>query len=154
MGVSGRTSCSANLQLFPTAFLVYDVDKQSKVSLSYGRRIERPDYRSMTPFRFHQQWTLSVESRRFYRSAYAAGEGEKRLGLSVYGYLVVAEHWRYFPGTAHWYAACRRTKRYSGWTGDHSAWVHPIYSGGTGIMPRAVIRTSTSTWGGNGNPRY
>jgi outer membrane receptor protein involved in Fe transport len=29
------------------------VDKESKVTLSYGRRIERPDYRSMNPFRFY-----------------------------------------------------------------------------------------------------
>ncbi|HVI46035.1 MAG TPA: TonB-dependent receptor [Chitinophaga sp.] len=41
------------LQLFPTAFIAYDLSKDSRVALTYGRRIERPDYRSMNPFRFY-----------------------------------------------------------------------------------------------------
>ncbi|NLR57522.1 TonB-dependent receptor [Chitinophaga polysaccharea] len=50
---NGQTFSRSYLQFFPTAFLAYDVDKQSKVTFSYGRRIERPDYRSMNPFRFY-----------------------------------------------------------------------------------------------------
>lgn len=41
------------LQLFPSAFLTYDLDEENKVGLSYSRRIERPDYRSLNPFRFY-----------------------------------------------------------------------------------------------------
>ncbi len=50
---SGQTFSRSYLQFFPTAFLAYDLDKESKVTLTYGRRIERPDYRSMNPFRFY-----------------------------------------------------------------------------------------------------
>jgi iron complex outermembrane receptor protein len=50
---TAETFSRSYLQLFPTAFVAYDVDKESKVTLSYGRRIERPDYRSMNPFRFY-----------------------------------------------------------------------------------------------------
>ncbi|WP_143305928.1 TonB-dependent receptor domain-containing protein [Chitinophaga vietnamensis] len=41
------------LQWFPSAMIAYSLDPQNKLSLSYSRRIERPDYRSLNPFRFY-----------------------------------------------------------------------------------------------------
>ena len=38
--------------LFPTAFLSYTVNKNNQLSLSFGRRINRPDYEDLNPFLF------------------------------------------------------------------------------------------------------
>lgn len=39
-------------QLFPTAFVGYDLNQKNNLSLNYGRRIERPDYADLNPFYF------------------------------------------------------------------------------------------------------
>ena len=36
--------------LFPTMYLTYDVNKNHSLTLSYGRRIERPNYQDLNPF--------------------------------------------------------------------------------------------------------
>ncbi|MCW3465678.1 TonB-dependent receptor domain-containing protein [Chitinophaga nivalis] len=41
------------LQLFPTFYLAYTPNKVHSFSASYGRRIERPGYASLNPFRFY-----------------------------------------------------------------------------------------------------
>jgi outer membrane receptor protein involved in Fe transport len=40
------------LQLFPTAYFTYKTDENQTFGISYGRRIERPSYQSLNPFRF------------------------------------------------------------------------------------------------------
>ncbi|HEY6899108.1 MAG TPA: outer membrane beta-barrel family protein, partial [Puia sp.] len=40
------------LQLFPTTYLTYKVNDNNTLGISYGRRIERPSYQSLNPFRF------------------------------------------------------------------------------------------------------
>ena len=40
------------LQLFPTAYFTYNRDENNTFELSYGRRIDRPDYQTLNPFRF------------------------------------------------------------------------------------------------------
>ncbi|HLI93358.1 MAG TPA: TonB-dependent receptor, partial [Puia sp.] len=40
------------LQLFPTTYLNYKPDDNNTFGISYGRRIERPSYQSLNPFRF------------------------------------------------------------------------------------------------------
>ena len=40
------------LQLFPTAYFTYKLNDDNTVGISYGRRIERPSYQSLNPFRF------------------------------------------------------------------------------------------------------
>jgi hypothetical protein len=40
------------VQLFPTMYVSYTADKNNNFGLSYGRRIERPNYRDMNPFQF------------------------------------------------------------------------------------------------------
>ncbi len=38
------------VQLFPTAYLQYEVNDKNSFVLNYGRRIERPDYEDLNPF--------------------------------------------------------------------------------------------------------
>ena len=38
------------VQLFPTAYLQYEADKNNSFVLNYGRRIERPNYEDLNPF--------------------------------------------------------------------------------------------------------
>ena len=46
-------------QLFPTAYLSYAVNKTNNLGLSYGKRIERPNYQDMNPFKlFLDQYTF------------------------------------------------------------------------------------------------
>lgn len=46
-------------QLFPTAYVSYNLDERNTFSLSYGRRIERPNYQDMNPFQyFLDQYTF------------------------------------------------------------------------------------------------
>ncbi len=40
------------VQVFPTMYLSYIANKNNNFGLSYGRRIERPNYRDMNPFQF------------------------------------------------------------------------------------------------------
>lgn len=39
-------------QLFPTAYLSYSLNEKNQFGLSYGRRIERPNYQDMNPFQY------------------------------------------------------------------------------------------------------
>lgn len=39
-------------QLFPTSYVSYAANKNNNFALSYGRRIERPNYQDMNPFQF------------------------------------------------------------------------------------------------------
>ncbi len=48
-------------QLFPTAYIGYAASDKNQFSLSYGRRIERPDYESLNPFyHFLDKYTYEV----------------------------------------------------------------------------------------------
>lgn len=40
------------LQFFPTTYFTYKLDDNNTIGISYGRRIERPSYQSLNPFRF------------------------------------------------------------------------------------------------------
>ncbi|HEX2608953.1 MAG TPA: TonB-dependent receptor, partial [Flavisolibacter sp.] len=39
-------------QLFPTAYISYALNEKNQFGLSYGRRIERPNYQDMNPFQY------------------------------------------------------------------------------------------------------
>ncbi|RFM28104.1 TonB-dependent receptor domain-containing protein [Deminuibacter soli] len=48
-------------QLFPTSYIGYTLNDKNQFSLSYGRRIERPDYQDMNPFYyFLDKYTYQV----------------------------------------------------------------------------------------------
>jgi len=40
------------IQLFPTAYLTYKTNEDNTFGVSFGRRIERPSYQSLNPYRF------------------------------------------------------------------------------------------------------
>lgn len=48
-----RTNKNNYLKLFPTAYLSYDKNENNSMSLSYGKRIRRPSYRNLNPFRVY-----------------------------------------------------------------------------------------------------
>lgn len=48
--VSNTTFTRNNTSLFPTAFLRRKVDEKNSLTLSYGRRIQRPNYQDLNPF--------------------------------------------------------------------------------------------------------
>ncbi len=49
---TGQTFDRHYTQLFPTAFIGFNPNDKNQLGLSYGRRIERPDYQDMNPFIF------------------------------------------------------------------------------------------------------
>lgn len=60
--LNGGNSFDRNyLQWFPSAMLAYTLNPTNKFSLNYSRRIERPDYLSLNPFRFYvDQYTYTA----------------------------------------------------------------------------------------------
>jgi iron complex outermembrane receptor protein len=45
--------------LLPSVFLTYNLDEESTLGFAYGRRLERPDYRDLNPFRyFYDRFTF------------------------------------------------------------------------------------------------
>jgi len=56
-GVSGNEDDPVNRNnygnLFPTAYLSYRVNEKHKLNLSYSRRINRPSFRQLSPFRWY-----------------------------------------------------------------------------------------------------
>lgn len=52
-GVQKDTSFKKNYtQFFPTAYVSYVLSEKNQFTLSYGRRIERPNYQDMNPFQY------------------------------------------------------------------------------------------------------
>ncbi len=52
-GVQKDTSFKKNYtQFFPTAYVSYALSEKNQFTLSYGRRIERPNYQDMNPFQY------------------------------------------------------------------------------------------------------
>lgn len=51
--------------LFPTAFIKYDLDQKNALTISYGRRITRPNYRDLNPFVYFLD-TLSYQKGNIY----------------------------------------------------------------------------------------
>jgi hypothetical protein len=49
---NGQTFDRKYTQLFPTSYISYKLDGKNNLGLSYGRRIERPNYQDMNPFQY------------------------------------------------------------------------------------------------------
>ncbi|MES2329546.1 MAG: TonB-dependent receptor [Bacteroidota bacterium] len=47
---TGQTFDRSYTQIFPTAFIGYTVNQNNQFGLSYGRRIDRPNYQDLNPF--------------------------------------------------------------------------------------------------------
>lgn len=74
-------------ELFPSVFLSKQLDKNNLVNLSYSRRIDRPDYQSLNPFRYYldpytyeegnpflqPQLSNSIKFTYAYKSVFSAG---------------------------------------------------------------------------------
>jgi outer membrane receptor protein involved in Fe transport len=75
------------VQLFPTAYISKQLNKDNTLNFSYGRRIDRPDYQDLNPFRYYldpytyeegnpflqPQLTNSLELSYSYKSLLTAG---------------------------------------------------------------------------------
>jgi outer membrane receptor protein involved in Fe transport len=58
---TGETFKRDYTQLFPTAYIGYKLNDKNQFALSYGRRIDRPDYESLNPFyHFLDKYTYEV----------------------------------------------------------------------------------------------
>lgn len=58
------------LNLFPTAFVQYQLSSKSQLGLNYGRRIGRPNYQDMNPFVFQADPYTSQRGNPYLRPAY------------------------------------------------------------------------------------
>ncbi|MBO0932593.1 TonB-dependent receptor domain-containing protein [Fibrella aquatilis] len=58
------------LNLFPTAFVQYQASQNSQFNLSYGRRIDRPNYQDMNPFVYQVDPYTSQRGNPYLRPAY------------------------------------------------------------------------------------
>ena len=50
--VKNQSFDTSYVQLFPSTFLSYAMNEKNQFSLSYGRRIDRPNYQDMNPFQY------------------------------------------------------------------------------------------------------
>jgi len=48
---AGQTNSNVYFRLFPTMYLQYQFDESNAITLSYSKRIDRPDFQEMNPFR-------------------------------------------------------------------------------------------------------
>lgn len=48
-----QTSANTYIRLFPTIYLTYTANENSTISLNYNRRIDRPSYADLNPFRLY-----------------------------------------------------------------------------------------------------
>ncbi len=62
---------STYLNLFPTAYVQYQVSKNGQVSANYGRRIGRPNYQDMNPFVYQIDPYTSQRGNPFLRPSYS-----------------------------------------------------------------------------------
>lgn len=51
--ITNKISKNTTNSLFPSAYIDYDINKDNKISLSYSRRISRPNFRYLDPFRVY-----------------------------------------------------------------------------------------------------
>ncbi|WP_343523431.1 outer membrane beta-barrel family protein [Pedobacter sp.] len=58
------------LRLFPTIYLIYRANDKNTFSLNYGRRINRPPYRKLNPFRWYSNQYAYAEGNPFLQPSY------------------------------------------------------------------------------------
>lgn len=55
------------LNLFPTLYLMYNINENNYISITYDRRIDRPEYNALSPFRYYQTPYIYSEGNPFLR---------------------------------------------------------------------------------------
>ncbi|MDN3585473.1 TonB-dependent receptor [Pedobacter aquatilis] len=58
-------------QLFPTGFITYKLNENSVFSANYGRRINRPAYKKLNPFRWYSNQFVYAEGNPFLQPSYS-----------------------------------------------------------------------------------
>lgn len=70
-GISMNSSTGNDyLKFFPTLFIVYRSNEKSQFSLNYGRRINRPAYKKLNPFRWYSNQYSYTEGNPFLQPSY------------------------------------------------------------------------------------
>lgn len=59
------------LKIFPTAYISYAMNESSTIALNYGRRINRPNYEQLNPFRLYSNPYLYVEGNPFLKPSFS-----------------------------------------------------------------------------------
>ncbi|MEO8516454.1 MAG: TonB-dependent receptor [Flavobacterium sp.] len=66
-----QTNLNDYIQLFPTAYLSYKPKEHHSLSLNYSRRINRPNYEQLNPFRIYNSPYLYVEGNPFLKPSFS-----------------------------------------------------------------------------------
>ncbi|RZK19361.1 MAG: TonB-dependent receptor [Pedobacter sp.] len=70
-GISvGQRNENSYFRLFPTLYVVYRATDQSTWNINYGRRINRPAYRKLNPFRWYSNQFVYTEGNPFLQPSY------------------------------------------------------------------------------------
>ncbi|WP_231465782.1 outer membrane beta-barrel family protein [Pedobacter sp. Leaf132] len=68
---ANQNNNSRYFQLFPTGFITYKLNENSLFSANYGRRINRPAYRKLNPFRWYSNQFVYAEGNPFLQPSYS-----------------------------------------------------------------------------------
>ncbi|GEM52741.1 TonB-dependent receptor [Empedobacter brevis NBRC 14943 = ATCC 43319] len=83
-----RTDKNSYLKFFPTAYIVYNANEDHTFSLNYGKRINRPRFAMLNPFRIYNNSFSYFEGNPFLRPSYShnieLGHSAGNFNTSVY----------------------------------------------------------------------
>jgi outer membrane receptor protein involved in Fe transport len=75
-------------EFFPTLYLQYDIDDDNSLYANYGRRIDRPSYSALNPFRFYYDSNKYSEGNPFLRPSFTnnveIGYGGNHLNANIF----------------------------------------------------------------------
>ena len=74
--------------LFPSVFLSRDFKNNNRVSLSYSRRVERPNYQNLNPFRFYDDRYTFHEGNPYLKPAFTNSFEVNSIFKNIYSVLV------------------------------------------------------------------
>ena len=153
-------------QFFPTVYLVYRADKDNVLSFDYGRRIQRPGFSSLNPFRFYSSPYNYTEGnpklKPLFTDALSLRHGFKDKFFTTLSYLKENDGFGQVPVVndatknqyltqANYYDYSRYTLSFS-YVFDHfSWWVNDTEAFGyynKSTFNREINLNATSGWGG------
>ncbi|PQA54910.1 outer membrane beta-barrel protein [Siphonobacter curvatus] len=86
-------------QLFPSLFLTQTLNEKHRLQLSYSRRIERPDYEDLNPFRFFRDPFLYYEGNPFLKPQLTHS---LELGHTFNNFLTTTLNYSYTSDVINW----------------------------------------------------